>query len=90
MKSKEESFQEIIDNLKFREGEDNLFYYFKDHYTYFDYDKKTKVLYYNYSKIYSVFKVKYNMQDNEVVQFIKEQIYKYFKLNIVTACKHFY
>ena len=85
MKTKEELFLEIINNLEFKEVQNNIFHYFKDNRIYFIYDKKTKTLNYNYNTFYWFFRNEYDMQNNEVDQFIKDQMYKYFKLDIVTT-----
>jgi hypothetical protein len=63
----------------------NYITYKKDDYIYMMYNLKNKCLYYDYWKIYSILKDKYQLKDQEINQLVKDIVYETLKLDADTT-----
>ncbi len=90
MKTKEERFIELIDDLytgdysvkitldgSFKKVE---LFDSKGEWT-IDYNQKTGWAWINYARIWSIFKDEYNMEQEDIKQFMQYVLLKYFKIN---------
>jgi hypothetical protein len=83
-------FKEQLINLKkinIKQDNDNIFYKKDDEILLF-YDKKYKIFWIDYDKIWSIFKLKYHLNDNVITLLTKNMVQKYLNLNEITInCK---
>ncbi len=82
----EARFAELIQELEFvtNKSYPDSEFYFKGKDVYFEHDKKTKYLWCDYDKIWSVFEKEYGMKYEEIQVFIKEQVTEHLKLKDIT------
>ena len=86
---KEKLFLELtyLDDLEikfdFIEYKEYIFYFYKDDYLFYQ-DKKNMKFYINYYKIWSVFESKFNINYEEIREFMKGMIDKHFNLKDYT------
>lgn len=62
----------------------NSVFWFKDGKLMFEWDKKSNILWCNYTRIWRVLQAKNNWEYSETQSFIKLQVEKYFKMRDVT------
>ena len=89
---KEKLFLELshLDEIEIRfdlfKYKNDLFYFYKENYL-FDQDKKYKYFYISYDNIWSVFELKFNLNYQEISDFMKGMVDKHFKLKGYTPVR---
>ena len=79
-------FKSLLNSLdqKVYDRYPNSIFYVKDNEVYMEYDKENGYLWISYDKIWSVFQLKYHMEDLQIQRFIKDMMEEHYKLRGLT------
>ena len=82
-------FKSILNNLTHKANDKEKYpdyiLFFKYNDCFFEYNQKNGVFYCDYDKVWSIFKTKYNMNDQQIQVSIKGQVEEHFKLRSLTS-----